>query len=74
MFEILVIILFCWLFVKMIGLTVKVAWGAAKLIAVILAIIALPVLIVGFVIAGGVLLLLPVLLIAGSVWVLKKFA
>jgi len=74
MFEILVIILFCWLFVKMIGLAVKVAWGAAKLIAVILAIIALPVLIVGFVIAGGFLLLLPVLLIAGSVWVLKKFA
>lgn len=74
MFEILVIILFCWLFVKMIGLAVKVAWGAAKLIAVILAIIALPVLIVGFAIAGGFLLLLPVLLIAGSVWVLKKFA
>ena len=74
MFEILVIILFCWLFVKMIGLAVKVAWGAAKLIAVIFAIIALPVLIVGFVIAGGFLLLLPVLLIAGSVWVLKKFA
>ena len=74
MFEILVIILFCWLFVKMIGLAVKVAWGAAKLIAVILAIIALPVLIVGFVLAGGFLLLLPVLLIAGSVWVLKKFA
>ncbi len=74
MFEILVIILFCWLFVKMIGLTFKVAWGAAKLIAVILAIIALPVLIVGFAIAGGVLLLLPVLLIAGSVWVLKKVA
>lgn len=58
----------------MIGLTFKVAWGAAKLIAVILAIIALPVLIVGFAIAGGVLLLLPVLLIAGSVWVLKKVA
>lgn len=74
MFELLVIILFCWLFVMMIGLAFKVAWGAAKLIAVILALIALPLLIVGFVIAGGILLLLPVLLIAGSVWVLKKFA
>ena len=74
MFELLVIILFCGLFVKMIGLAFKVAWGATKLIAVILVLIALPLLIVGFVIAGGILLLLPVLLIAGSVWVLKKFA
>lgn len=74
MFEILVFILFCWLFVKMIGLTFKVAWGAAKLIAVILAIIALPVLIIGMVFAGGVLLLVPVLLIAGAVWILKRFA
>lgn len=74
MFEVLVIILFCWLFFKMIGLAFKVAWGAAKVIAFILAIVALPILIVGFVIAGGILLLLPVILIAGSVWVLKKFA
>ena len=74
MFEIIVFVLFCWLFVKMIGLAFKVAWGAAKLIAVILSIVALPALIVGLVFAGGVLLLVPVLLIAGAVWILKRFA
>ena len=74
MFEILIVILFCWLFVKLIGLTFKVAWGVVTLMAVILAIVALPALVVGLLFAGGVVLLLPVLLIAGAVVLLKKFA
>ena len=71
MFEIIVLILFCWLFFKAIGLAFKVAWGAAKVIAVLLSILALPILIVCLLFAGGLVLLLPVLLIAAAVWLLK---
>ena len=71
MFEILVLVLFCWLFFKAIGLAFKVAWGAAKVIAVLLSVLALPLLIVCFLFAGGFVLLVPVLLIAGAFGILK---
>lgn len=71
MFEILVLILFCWLFFKAIGLAFKVAWGAAKVIAVLLSVLALPILVVCLVFAGGFVLLLPVVLIAGAFGILK---
>lgn len=71
MFEILVLVLFCWLFFKAIGLAFKVAWGAAKVIAVLLSVFALPLLIICFLFAGGVVLLLPVVLIAGAFGILK---
>lgn len=71
MFEIIVLILFCWLFFKAIGLAFKVAWGAAKVIAVLLSILALPILIVCLLFAGGLVLLLPVLLIALAFGILK---
>ena len=71
MFEIIIFILFGWLFFKVIGLMFKVAWGVTKLVAVILAVLALPALIIGLLFAGGVVLILPVLLIAGAVGLLK---
>lgn len=74
MFELLVILLFIWLSVKTIGLAVKLTWSVAKLLASILFVIAIPALIVCVLFAGGLLLLVPVLLVAGAVAILKAFA
>lgn len=71
MLEVLILILFCWLFLKAIGLAFKVAWGAAKIIASVLFAIAVPLLIVCLLFAGGVILLVPVALIAIAFGLLK---
>ena len=62
MFELLVIILFCWLSFKAIGLALTLTWGAAKILAALLFAIAVPVLFVCLLFAGGVVLLLPLAL------------
>ena len=71
MFELIVLALFCWIFFGAIKLTFKVAWGLAKLIAVILFILALPSLIGCLLYASGIILLLPVALI-GLAWGILK--
>lgn len=71
MLDLLVTVLFCWLFFKTVKLAFKVAWGAAKVIAVLLFVAAWPVLIGCLVFAGGVVLLVPVALIAVSFGILK---
>ena len=71
MFEILVTIAFIWLFVKVIGLTFKVTWGLAKIVAVILFVVALPTLIGCLLLAGGVALLIPIALVGAAFAILK---
>ena len=71
MFEILVTIAFIWLFIKVIGLTFKVTWGLAKIVAVILFVIALPTLIGCLLLAGGVALLIPIALVGAAFGILK---
>ena len=71
MFEILVTIAFIWLFIKVIGLTFKVTWGLAKIVAVILFVIALPTLIGCLLLAGGLALLIPIALVGASFAILK---
>ena len=71
MFELLVLVLFCWIFFGSIRLIFKVAWGMTKILAVILFVVALPTLIVGLLFAGGIVLLLPLILIAFA-WVILK--
>lgn len=71
MFELLVVILFCWLLVKTIGLVLSLTWGAATVLAAILVAVAVPVLLVCLLFAGGVILLLPLALIGGAAGVLK---
>lgn len=71
MFEILVTIAFIWLFIKVIGLTFKVAWGLAKIVAVILFVTALPTLIGCLLLAGGVALLIPIALVGAAFGILK---
>ena len=71
MFELLVLILFGWIFWGALRLAFHVTWGFAKIAACILLALALPVLIVSLLFAGGVVLLLPVALIALAWGILK---
>ena len=71
MFELLVVILFCWLLVKVIGVVLSLTWGAATVLAAILVALAVPVLLICLLFAGGAVLLLPLALIGGAVGVLK---
>lgn len=71
MMELLVVVLFCWLFFKAVGLAFRMAWGTAKIIASLLFAVAVPLLILCLVFAGGVLLLLPLALIGIAFGVLR---
>ena len=71
MFELLTIAIFIWLLVKSIGLAFKLTWGVAKIAASILIGLAFPVLIVCFVFVGGIVLLVPLGMIAIAVGILK---
>ena len=67
MFELLTLVVFVWLLVKAISLAFKLTWGIAKVVASILMIIALPMLIVCFVFAGGIALIVPIAVIGIAV-------
>ena len=71
MFEFLILIAFVWLFAKSIGLAFRVTWGLAKVLAVFLFVMALPVLIGCILLAGGVVLLIPLALV-GIAWGILK--
>ena len=62
MMEVLVVIVFCWLFFKAVGLAFRMAWGTAKILASILFAVAVPMLILCLIFAGGLFLLLPLAL------------
>jgi len=63
MFELLTIIVFAWILFKTIGLTIKLTWGAAKIVASILMVLALPLLIVCLLFVSGVALLIPLVMV-----------
>lgn len=71
MLEILTIILFCWLFFKAMGLALRLAWGTAKLLAILLFVLAVPALVLCLLFAGGALLLLPLVLVGIAFLLLK---
>ena len=71
MMELLAVIVFCWLFFKAVGLAFRMAWGTAKILASVLFVIAVPMLILCLVFAGGLLLLLPLALIGIAFGVLR---
>ena len=71
MFEALMTILSVVLFVKGVKLAFKMTWGITKIIASVLLALAVPALVLGLIFAGGLLLLVPVGLIAGAVALLK---
>ena len=74
MLEILLTILNVALFFWLIKLLFKLTWSIAKIIAVILLVIALPTLIGGIMVAGGFVLLIPVALLASAIGTVKVFA
>lgn len=71
MFELLVVIIFGWLAFKAIGLALTLTWGAAKILASLLFVIAVPVLFICLVFAGGFVLLIPLALVGGAFGLLK---
>ncbi len=64
MFEILVVIAFIWLLCKVLKFAFRLTWGMAKVVASILMVIAAPMLILCLIFASGVLLLIPLALLA----------
>ena len=71
MLELLTIVIFCWLSFKLLGLFFRIAWGMAKFIASVLFVIALPMLVLMLIFAGGMLLLIPLGLVALAFGILK---
>lgn len=71
MFELLTIAIFVWLLVKSIGFAFRLTWGVAKVIASILIGLAFPVLVLSLIFAGGILLLIPLVMIAVAAGILK---
>ena len=63
MLDLLIAVLFCWLFFKAVGLSFRIAWGAAKIIAWVLFAIALPMMAGCLILAGGFMLLIPLALV-----------
>ena len=71
MIQILVIVCFCYLGFKALELFFRIAWGAAKIAATVLFVIALPMLVGCLVFAGGILLAIPLALMAIAFGLLK---
>ena len=71
MFELVTLFVFGWLMVKAVGLAFRLTWGFAKVAASILMAIALPLLVVCMVFAGGIALLVPIVVIGIAVGILK---
>lgn len=71
MFELLILVIFGWLFFKAIGLAFRITWGFAKILGTILCVIALPALVGCLLFASGIFLLLPVILIAAAFFLFK---
>ena len=66
MFELLVVILFGWFFVKAIGFSAGLAWGAARVVGSVLFVLALPALVLCLIFAVGLMLLLPLLMVGAA--------
>ena len=71
MFELLVVAAFLWLFIKGLGLAFRVTWGLTKAVAIVLFVLAMPALLGCLLLAGGVLLLIPVALVGIAFCILK---
>ena len=66
MFSILATFLIFWLAYKTLGILLSLTWGLVKIICAVLLILAAPALAICLLIAGGMLILLPLGLVAGA--------
>ena len=71
MFELLTVIFFGWLLIRGICLAFKLTWGLAKIVAGILMVLSLPLLILFLIFAGGMVLLIPIAMVAIAVGIMK---
>ena len=71
MFELLVAIAFFWIMIKAVGLAFKLTWSLAKIVASVLMVFALPLLIICFIFFGGIMLVIPVVLVCVAFGLLK---
>lgn len=70
--DLLLTAFFIWLLFKAFGLTLRVAWGLTKVIAVVLFVMAIPALVACLLFAGGLLLLIPVAMVGVAVGILRS--
>ena len=71
MFELIAVVFFMYIMFKAIGLMLKLTWGMAKIAASILIALALPALIGCLLFAGGIVLLVPLAMIAIAAGIVK---
>ena len=71
MLDLLMIVVFCWLFFKALGLVFRLAWGVTKFLVGLLVTAALVTLVGGVLFAGGLVLLLPIALVGVALGLLK---
>ena len=74
MLDLLFVFAFFWIFFKALGLALRLAWGTTKVIASVLFGIAVPLLVVCGIFAGGIALLLPLALVGIAFGLLKACA
>lgn len=72
MINLIIVVIFVWLSVKLIGVTLKLTWCAAKIVASLLFVVALPALIGCILFAGGILILFPILLLGIAFGVVRS--
>lgn len=66
MLSILVTVLVCWLAYKTLGILFSLTWGLVKIMCTVLLVLAAPALLLCLLFAGGMLILLPLALVAGA--------
>ena len=71
MLDLLMIIVFCWLFFKALGLVFRLAWGVTKILVGLLVTAAAVTLVGGVLFAGGLVLLIPIALVGIALGLLK---
>ena len=71
MLELLLIVVFCWLFFKVLGLMFRLAWGVTRFLVGLLVTVALVTLVGSILFAGGLLLLIPITLVGIALGLLK---
>ena len=74
MLEILIVVLFVWLFFKILGLAFRMAWGTAKITVSILMTIGSILLVCCLIFAGGLLILIPTAILAIAFGIVKECA
>lgn len=71
MFSFLVTLLIFWIAFKSLKILLSLTWGIAKIIGTVLLVLAAPALVICLLFAGGMLILLPLGLVAGAFMLVK---